>query len=126
MEFTISQNSADLAMLSVKKLRKTFRDATDASSIEFVYDVNLAVERCRLTKDGDVIMSTIKQMECEEVFLSALGRCWSGFDIFEKDPLEYQIYTYEVRFGRGILCKAMQRRRRVLLWKVSGRWYRQP
>ena len=42
-------------------------------------------------------MSTINQMECEEVFLSALGRCWEGFDIFDSDPLEYQIYTYEVR-----------------------------
>ena len=41
-------------------------------------------------------MSTINQMDCEEVFLSALGRCWRGFDIFENDPLQYQIYTYEV------------------------------
>lgn len=41
-------------------------------------------------------MSTINQMDCEEVFLSALGRCWRGFDIFESDPLQYQIYTYEV------------------------------
>lgn len=49
-----------------------------------------------LSKDGEVVMSTINQMDCEEVFLSALGRCWRGFDIFENDPLQYQIYTYEV------------------------------
>ena len=89
-------------MLSVKNLRKTFRDATDASSIEFVYNVHLSPNQCRLTKDGEVIMSTINQMECEEVFLSALGRCWEGFDIFESNPLEYQIYTYEVRLGEWI------------------------
>ncbi|KAK8796264.1 hypothetical protein WA171_004225 [Blastocystis sp. BT1] len=71
-------------MLSVKNLKKVFRDATEASSIEFV-----------LSKDGEVVMSTINQMDCEEVFLSALGRCWRGFDIFENDPLQYQIYTYE-------------------------------
>lgn len=41
-------------------------------------------------------MSTINQMNYEEVFLSSLTRCWKGFDIFEGDPLKYQIYTYEV------------------------------
>ena len=41
-------------------------------------------------------MSTLHQMEYEEVFLSALARCWKGFDIFTDDALQYQIYTYEV------------------------------
>ena len=41
-------------------------------------------------------MSTLHQMEYEEVFLSALTRCWKGFDIFTDDALQYQIYTYEV------------------------------
>ncbi|KAK8796560.1 hypothetical protein WA588_000690 [Blastocystis sp. NMH] len=71
-------------MLSVKNLKKTFHDASEASGIEFV-----------LSKDGDVIMSTLHQMEYEEVFLSALARCWKGFDIFTDDALQYQIYTYE-------------------------------
>lgn len=50
----------------------------------------------RLACNGNVMMSTINQMEHEDVFLSALGRCWKGFNIFENDPLQYQIYVYEV------------------------------
>ena len=52
---------------------------------------------CSLACDGDVMISTLNQMDYEDVFLSSLGRCWKGFDIFENDPLKYQIYTYEVR-----------------------------
>lgn len=47
------------------------------------------------------MMSTIDHMEYEKVFLSALGRCWKGYDILENDPLKYQIYTYEVGFPLG-------------------------
>lgn len=54
----------------------------------------------RLACNGNVMMSTINQMEHEDVFLSALGRCWKGFNIFENDPLKYQIYVYEVGFLR--------------------------
>lgn len=49
-----------------------------------------------LANNGEIMMSTINQMNYEEVFLSSLTRCWKGFDIFEGDPLKYQIYTYEV------------------------------
>ena len=71
-------------MLSVKNLRKVFHDATESANIEFV-----------LANNGEIMMSTINQMNYEEVFLSSLTRCWKGFDIFEGDPLKYQIYTYE-------------------------------
>ena len=47
--------------------------------------------------DGLIITGApVEQMEYEEVFLSALARCWKGFDIFTDDALQYQIYTYEV------------------------------
>lgn len=49
-----------------------------------------------LSINGEVMMSTIKQMNNEGVFLSSLGRCWNGFNILDGDPLKYQIYTYEV------------------------------
>ena len=55
----------------------------------------------RLPQNGEVMMSTIDHMEYEKVFLSALGRCWKGYDILENDPLKYQIYTYEVGFPLG-------------------------
>lgn len=55
----------------------------------------------RLTQNGEVMMSTINNMEYEKVFLSALGRCWKGYDILENDQLKYQIYTYEVGFPFG-------------------------
>ncbi|KAK8811901.1 hypothetical protein WA556_004061 [Blastocystis sp. ATCC 50177/Nand II] len=71
-------------MLSVKSLNKVFREATESTSIEFV-----------MTKNGEVMMSTIDNMNYEGVFLSALGRCWKGFDILENNPMQYQIYTYE-------------------------------
>ena len=51
-----------------------------------------------LSMNGEVMMSTIKQMSNEGVFLSSLGRCWNGFNILDGDPLKYQIYTYEVSF----------------------------
>lgn len=58
-----------------------------------------------LANNGEIMMSTINQMNYEEVFLSSLTRCWKGFDIFEGDPLKYQIYTYEVvvrQFGWSV------------------------
>lgn len=82
-------------MLSVKSLNKVFREATESTSIEFVYDW-IALLTCRMTKNGEVMMSTIDNMNYEGVFLSALGRCWKGFDILENNPMQYQIYTYEV------------------------------
>ena len=51
-----------------------------------------------LTLNGEVVVSTVDNMEYEEVFLSSICRCWRGFDIFEGNPLQYQIYTYEVSF----------------------------
>lgn len=87
-------------MLSVKNLKQTFHDASEASGIEFVLTCPFT-SMCSLSKDGDVIMSTLRQMEYEEVFLSALARCWKGFDIFTDDALQYQIYTYEVHLCDG-------------------------
>ena len=60
-----------------------------------------------LSMNGEVMMSTIKQMSNEGVFLSSLGRCWHGFNILDGDPLKYQIYTYEVLFPCFVKSVAM-------------------